>query len=171
MCIPTTRSSQCRSVVHEDAHLLVIDPDAWQPSEDDRLCFTKPLPRFTIQMRRLSASGRGLLAMSIALSVYAVAAAEDRVYSLKREAAQTGAGGALAGFACGPGAPVCATIGASSSAPLPRWASASSGNAGLMRRAKELAIRPVEPATPGGGVFSGRMRPTSDSGPKGPHPG
>ena len=76
-------------------------------------------PRVTTAMRRLSRAGRGLLVVSIALSVYTVATAEDKVDAAGREAAVTGAGiaggvagGALAGLACGPGAPVCVTVGA-----------------------------------------------------------
>lgn len=76
-------------------------------------------PRVTLMMRRLSVAGRGLLVLSLAVSVYQVAVADDRLAAAKREAVVTGAsigggiaGGALAGLACGPGAPVCVTIGA-----------------------------------------------------------
>jgi hypothetical protein len=70
-------------------------------------------------MRRLSQAGRGLVALSLALSVYEVATAEDPWSAARRETAVTGAGiaggiagGAIAGLACGPGAPVCVTAGA-----------------------------------------------------------
>lgn len=70
-------------------------------------------------MRRFSRAGRALLVLSLAISVYEIAVAEDKVQVAKREAVVTGsgiaggvAGGALAGLACGPGAPVCVTIGA-----------------------------------------------------------
>lgn len=76
-------------------------------------------PRVTATMRNASRAGRGLIVLSIALSVYSVATAEDSVAAAKQEAAVTGAGigggiagGALAGLACGPGAPVCVTVGA-----------------------------------------------------------
>lgn len=76
-------------------------------------------PRVDIAMRRLSKAGRGLLFLSVAVSVYQVANAEDKVNTAKREVAVTGAGigggiagGALAGLVCGPGAPVCVTLGA-----------------------------------------------------------
>lgn len=79
----------------------------------------KANPQVTLLMRRLSVAGRGLLVLSLALSVYQVAVADDRMAAAKREAAVTGAGitggiagGALAGLACGPGAPVCVTVGA-----------------------------------------------------------
>ncbi len=75
--------------------------------------------RVTLAMRRLSGAGRGLILVSIALSVYNVATADDKVDALAHEGAVTGAsiaggiaGGALAGLACGPGAPVCVTVGA-----------------------------------------------------------
>lgn len=70
-------------------------------------------------MRNLSPAGRGLIALSIAVSTYNIASAEDKVAATKREVAVSGAGiggavagGALAGLACGSGAPVCVTIGA-----------------------------------------------------------
>lgn len=76
-------------------------------------------PRVTATMRRLSRAGRGLIVVSLALSVYHVATAEDKADAMGREVAVTGAGiaggmagGALAGLACGPGAPVCVTVGA-----------------------------------------------------------
>lgn len=76
-------------------------------------------PGVTSSMRRLSYAGRGLIALSLALSVYAVATADDKLSAAGRETAVTGtgvaggfAGGALAGLACGPGAPVCVTLGA-----------------------------------------------------------
>lgn len=76
-------------------------------------------PGVTRLMRGASRAGRGLLVLSLAISVYQVATAEDKVAAAKQEAAVTGAGiaggiagGALAGLACGPGAPVCVTLGA-----------------------------------------------------------
>lgn len=79
----------------------------------------KSNPQVTQLMRRLSTAGRGLLVLSLALSVYQIAVAEDKVAAAQREAVVTGAGigggiagGALAGLACGPGAPVCVTVGA-----------------------------------------------------------
>lgn len=79
----------------------------------------KSNPRVTAAMRRLSGAGRGLLFVSLALSAYNIATADDKVAATGRELAVTGAGvaggmagGALAGLACGPGAPVCVTVGA-----------------------------------------------------------
>jgi hypothetical protein len=76
-------------------------------------------PTVTKTMRRLSYAGRGLIVLSVALSVYNVVQAEDKVAAAGREMTVTGAsiaggvaGGALAGLACGPGAPVCVTVGA-----------------------------------------------------------
>lgn len=73
----------------------------------------------TTVMRRLSHAGRGLVVLSLALSIYAIADAEDKQAAAARELTVTGAGigggiagGALAGLACGPGAPVCVTVGA-----------------------------------------------------------
>lgn len=70
-------------------------------------------------MSRLSHAGRGLLFVSLSLSVYNVATSDNKMGTAKRELTATGAGigggiagGALAGLACGPGAPVCVTVGA-----------------------------------------------------------
>ena len=79
----------------------------------------KPNARINAAMPRLSRAGRGLLFLSLAVSVYEVANADDKIEAAGRELAVTGAGigggiagGALAGLACGPGAPVCVTVGA-----------------------------------------------------------
>ncbi len=79
----------------------------------------KSNPKVTVTMKRLSHAGRGLLFLSITLSVYTVATAENKFDAAGKEIAITGAGigggitgGAAAGLACGPGAPVCVTVGA-----------------------------------------------------------
>jgi len=79
----------------------------------------KSNPNVTAAMRKLTRAGRGLLVLSLALSVYTIANADDKVGAAKREVAVTGAGigggiagGALAGLVCGPGAPVCVAVGA-----------------------------------------------------------
>jgi len=76
-------------------------------------------PRVTAAMQRLGQAGRGLIVLSVALSVYNVSIAEDKTQTAVREATITGAGigggfagGAIAGLACGPGAPICVTAGA-----------------------------------------------------------
>lgn len=76
-------------------------------------------PKVTTAMKKLSRAGRGLLFLSITLSVYTVATADNKFDAAGKEIAITGAGigggvagGALAGLACGPGAPVCVTVGA-----------------------------------------------------------
>jgi len=79
----------------------------------------KSRPKVTAAMQRLGPAGRGLLILSVAVSVYNVATAENKMHAASREATVIGsgvaggmAGGALAGLACGPGAPVCVTVGA-----------------------------------------------------------
>ncbi|MCE2027918.1 hypothetical protein [Sessilibacter corallicola] len=79
----------------------------------------KSNPKVSATMKKLSYAGRSLIFLSIALSVYTVATAENKVGAAGKEAALTGAsiaggiaGGAVAGLACGPGAPVCVTVGA-----------------------------------------------------------
>jgi len=73
----------------------------------------------TTAMQRMSRAGKGLLVLSLALSVYAVATEDDKVDAAKHEGVATLAGigggiagGAAAGLVCGPGAPVCVTVGA-----------------------------------------------------------
>lgn len=70
-------------------------------------------------MASLSHAGRGVLFLSIALSTYHVATSSNKVAAFQKELAVNGAsvaggiaGGALAGLACGPAAPVCVTVGA-----------------------------------------------------------
>ncbi|KAF1022667.1 MAG: hypothetical protein GAK30_01040 [Paracidovorax wautersii] len=79
----------------------------------------KANPGVTQRMRALSRAGRGLIVVSLALSVYTVANADDKTAAAGKELTVTGAGigggiagGAIAGLACGPGAPVCVTVGA-----------------------------------------------------------
>ena len=76
-------------------------------------------PKVTASMKMLSSTGRGLVFLSIAISVYTVATADNKFDAAGKEVVITGAsigggiaGGALAGLACGPGAPVCVTVGA-----------------------------------------------------------
>lgn len=79
----------------------------------------KSNPMVTQRMRMLSRAGRGLIVFSIAVSVYTIANADNKVAAAGKEMAITSAGigggvagGALAGLACGPGAPACVVVGA-----------------------------------------------------------
>jgi hypothetical protein len=70
-------------------------------------------------MSTLRPAGRVVIFISIAISVYTVANAEDKLDAIGKESASflSGIGGgmlggAAAGLVCGPGAPVCVTIGA-----------------------------------------------------------
>lgn len=79
----------------------------------------KSRPFVNRAMRITSRAGRSLIVISVAISIYTVATADDKVDAGKREAALVGssiaggiAGGALAGLACGPAAPVCVGVGA-----------------------------------------------------------
>lgn len=69
-------------------------------------------------MKNISSAGRGLIVLSIGLSVYTIATSENKLETAGREALAAGAGigggiagGAIAGLACGPGAPVCVSVG------------------------------------------------------------
>lgn len=70
-------------------------------------------------MRMASRAGRGVIVLSVATSVYVVATSDDPARAAGQEVSVTAAGigggvigGATAGLICGPGAPVCVTIGA-----------------------------------------------------------
>lgn len=75
-------------------------------------------PSFNLKAPRVATLGRGLVVFSAAVAVYNVATAEEPGRQAVKEGATAGAGvlggmggGALAGLACGPGAPVCVAIG------------------------------------------------------------
>jgi hypothetical protein len=79
----------------------------------------KSRPTVTSYARQASYAGRSLILLSLALSTYNVLTAGNKSVAIKREVMTNAAGiggsmaaGALAGLACGPGAPVCVTIGA-----------------------------------------------------------
>lgn len=78
----------------------------------------KSRPSMNATVNRLSKLGRGFLFVTIGAAVYNIAAAEDKVKATAREGVIVGggfaggaAGGAIAGLACGPGAPICVTVG------------------------------------------------------------
>ncbi len=79
----------------------------------------RPNLRISAGAARLARLGKGLIFVSLAFSVYNVATAEDHARAAAREGVAFGAGfagsvagGAVAGLACGPGAPVCVAVGA-----------------------------------------------------------
>lgn len=74
--------------------------------------------KVNVLARNLSRLGRGLIFVTMAISVYNIADSEDKLRTTAKEGAILGggilggaAGGAAAGLVCGPGAPVCVTIG------------------------------------------------------------
>jgi hypothetical protein len=78
----------------------------------------RPRPSMNAAARRFSKLGRGFLVVTIGVAVYNIALAEDKVKATAREGviivggfAGGAAGGAVAGLACGPGAPICITVG------------------------------------------------------------
>lgn len=79
----------------------------------------QPNMNVTTILRRLQPAARGLVVIGLGYSIYTVATAENKGKALAREGASLGAGilggaagGAAAGLLCGPGAPVCVTVGA-----------------------------------------------------------
>lgn len=88
----------------------------------------KSNPQVNMKMMQLSRIGRGLIVLSIAISVYEIYTADDKVSETGRQIAITGAGiagaaasGAMAGLICGPGAPVCVLIGGFVGGALAAW--------------------------------------------------
>jgi len=78
----------------------------------------RPLKIAGIDIRHWGTAGRGLIVISVALSVHTIANAEDKVRATVREVAITGSGivggiatGAVAGLVCGPAAPACVAAG------------------------------------------------------------
>lgn len=70
-------------------------------------------------IKNISSAGRGLIVLSIGLSMYIMTTSENKLETAGREALVAGAGigggiagGAIAGLACGPGAPVYVSVGA-----------------------------------------------------------
>lgn len=78
----------------------------------------RPRPSMNAAASKYSKLGRGLLVVTVGIAVYNIAVAEDKLTATAREGVIIGGGfaggavgGAAAGLACGPGAPVCVTIG------------------------------------------------------------
>ena len=79
----------------------------------------RPNPRFTALARNLGRVGKGLFVVSIAFATYQIVESDRRGREFVRQGVGIGAGiggsiagGALAGLACGPGAPICMGVGA-----------------------------------------------------------
>ncbi|MDE8602608.1 hypothetical protein M3I01_006665 [Marinomonas sp. RSW2] len=78
----------------------------------------RPRPAVNASAQNYTKLGRGLLFVTLGIAVYNIAVADDKAKATAREGVVIGggfaggaAGGALAGLACGPGAPVCVTVG------------------------------------------------------------
>jgi hypothetical protein len=79
----------------------------------------RPNPKWTARAAVLGKVGKGLLIVSIAIAAYNIASSDRPGRQAVKEGSTLGigflgsvAGGAVAGFACGPGAPVCVGVGA-----------------------------------------------------------
>jgi hypothetical protein len=71
-----------------------------------------------ILAHRLSRLGRGLLVITMGIAIYNISTADDKIKATAEESVMLSggmmggpAGGAIAGLVCGPGAPVCVTMG------------------------------------------------------------
>lgn len=88
----------------------------------------KSNPQVNMKMMQLSRLGKGLVVLSIAISVYEIYTADNKVSESGRQIAinsagiaGAAAGGAMAGLMCGPGAPVCVLIGGFVGGALATW--------------------------------------------------
>ncbi len=70
---------------------------------------------------QLSRLGKGLVVPSIAISVYEIYTAENKVSESGRQIAINAAGCVMAGLMCGPDAPVCVLIGGFVSGAFAVW--------------------------------------------------
>lgn len=78
----------------------------------------RPNPKFTGAAARLGTAGKGLIVISIAVAVYTIGSSDRPGREAVKQGVTGGAGflagmggGALAGLACGPGAPICVGVG------------------------------------------------------------
>lgn len=78
----------------------------------------RPRPAVNASAAKYTKLGRGLLVVTLGVAIYNVSVADNKTKAVAREGvvitggfAGGAAGGALAGLACGPGAPVCVTVG------------------------------------------------------------
>lgn len=88
----------------------------------------KSNPQVNLRMLKLSRVGKGLVVLSIAVSLYEIYTSENKVAETGRQLAINGAGiaggaagGMVAGLVCGPGAPVCVLIGGFIGGALAAW--------------------------------------------------
>lgn len=88
----------------------------------------KSNPQVNMKMMQLSRLGKGLVVLSIAVSIYEIYTADDKISESGRQIAinsagiaGAAAGGAMAGLMCGPGAPVCVLIGGFVGGALAAW--------------------------------------------------
>lgn len=88
----------------------------------------KSNPQVNLRMLKLSRIGKGLVVLSIAVSLYEIYTSDNKVAETGRQLAINGAGiaggaagGMVAGLVCGPGAPVCVLIGGFIGGALAAW--------------------------------------------------
>lgn len=88
----------------------------------------KSNPQVNLRMLKLSRVGKGLIVLSVAVSLYEIYTSENKAVETGRQLAINGAGIAggaagsmMAGLVCGPGAPVCVLIGGFIGGALAAW--------------------------------------------------
>ncbi|MFE8149336.1 hypothetical protein RBA69_19225 [Brenneria goodwinii] len=85
-------------------------------------------PKVDLNMLRFSQAGKGLVVFAVAVAVYEVMNADDKLNETGRQLSIGGAGiaggwagGAVAGLICGPAAPACVVLGAFVGGALAAW--------------------------------------------------
>lgn len=88
----------------------------------------KSNPQVNLRMMKLSRAAKGLIVLSIGVSVYEIYTSDNKASETGRQVAINGAGiaggwagGAVAGLMCGPGTPVCVLLGGFVGGALAAW--------------------------------------------------
>ncbi|KGD72572.1 hypothetical protein HA49_17890 [Tatumella morbirosei] len=88
----------------------------------------KSNPQVNLRMLKLSRAAKGLIVLSVGVSIYEIYTSENKASETGRQIAINGAGiaggwagGAVAGLMCGPGAPVCVLLGGFVGGALAAW--------------------------------------------------
>ncbi|WP_241647154.1 hypothetical protein [Rosenbergiella metrosideri] len=88
----------------------------------------KSNPQINLRMMKLSRAAKGVMVLSIGVSVYEIYTSDNKALETGRQVAINGAGiaggwagGTIAGLMCGPGAPVCVLLGGFVGGALAAW--------------------------------------------------
>lgn len=119
-----TGKTMAQLEAHYAKKLLGKSFDALSPGQKNKVwkeivfASGRPQAKATKLAKVFGIAGKSFIALTITISVYNIVTADDKLQATAKESAVIGGGllgsvtgGALAGLACGPGAPVCVGIG------------------------------------------------------------